>query len=306
MLLATLAAAALRPPCTTPHNDCRPPAAARQPSAPNTLDRRALVSRSAACLAAPLVGRAAAAHALAAGSETVAPASDFNRLQTGKPRPETGCILLEELQASGDTKAPTVSAELATTGGVAVTVVFDSAWPVARGMYYDVEARSSEGDSAYVHVRTLPEGKDVFAVPASYLTSSVFNAFGRWSTYGAPTDIKVSSDVTKGQTRYLEVAFSVLSQAGSDSPRKGVIAAVQPSGSKDAVMLVSSTTSPRWKKGADVNARKAADSFRVARTRATGGARAAASDYRYENRGGLVEGSQGKADTVRDLLEAEL
>ena len=72
------------------------------------------------------------------------------------------------------------------------------------------------------------------------LNAQIFNAFGRWSTYGAPTDVKVLSDVTKGQTRILEVAFSVLSQAGSDSPRKGVVAAVQPAGSSDALMLVSS------------------------------------------------------------------
>jgi len=244
--------------------------------------------------APPLLPRRALAE------ETIGPASNFNRLQTGKPRPETGCVLVEEVQSTGSAKSPTISAELVTNGGVAATVVFDSPWPIARGMYYDVEARSSEGDSAYVHVRTLPADKDIMAVPASYLTSSVFNAYGRWSTYGAPTDTKVLSDVTKGQTRFLEVAFSVLSQAGSDSPRRGVIAAVQPQGSSDAVMLVSSATASRWKKsGADAAVRQVAESFRCVRTRSTSTARAASSDYRFEERGGLLKGA---GDTVQDQL----
>merc|ERR1719291_54944 len=98
---------------------------------------------------------------LPASAEDIGPASNFNRLQTGKPRPETGCILVEAVQSTGSAKTPTISAELVTKGGVAVTVAFDSSWPLARGMYYDVEARSQEGDSAYVHVRSLPSETDV-------------------------------------------------------------------------------------------------------------------------------------------------
>ena len=99
------------------------------------------------------------------------------------------------MQSTGDKKNTTVSAELVTGGGVAATVAFESPWPVARGMYYDVEARSTEGDSAYVHVRTLPDSQDLASVPASYLTSSVFNAYGRWSTClcaAAPTGLSLS------------------------------------------------------------------------------------------------------------------
>ena len=260
------------------------------------IDRAALV-RSA--LSFSLLSLSPAKVALA--DENIGPASNFNRLQTGKPRPETGCILLEEVQASGNAKAPTISAELVVTGGVAATVVFDSPWPLARGMYYDVEARSQDGDSAYVHVRTLPTDKDVMAVKASYLTSSVFNTYGRWSTYGQPTDIKVLSDVSKGSVRYMDVAFSVLSQAGPESPRKAVIAALQPKGSGDAVMLVSSATTSRWKKGAEAGARQAADSFRVVRTRPTGNSRTSSADYRFEERGGVIKGS---GDTVQDQMDA--
>ena len=96
---------------------------------PMHLDRRALVrsALSFSLLAAPL-GPALPMHA----EESVGPASNFNRLQTGKPRPETGCILLEEVQSSGNAKAPTISAELVTNGGVAATVAFESPWPVAK------------------------------------------------------------------------------------------------------------------------------------------------------------------------------
>ena len=68
----------------------------------------------------------------AQAEETVGPASNFNRIQTGKPRPETGCILVEEVESSGNAKSPTISAELATNGGVAASVAFDSPWPLAR------------------------------------------------------------------------------------------------------------------------------------------------------------------------------
>ena len=90
------------------------------------------------------------------------------------------------------------------------------------GMYYNVEGRSSDRDSAYVHVRTkcapCPTGKDVTSVPAGYLTSSVFNQYGRWSTYGQPTDTKVLSDVTKELRRASSRWPSV------SSPRHGLAA----------------------------------------------------------------------------------
>ena len=93
--------------------------------------------------------------------------------------------------------------------------------------------------------------------------------------------MKVLSDATKGNTRFLEINFSVLSASGSDSPRKGLIAAVQPAGSSDAVMLVASATTARWKKsGADAPARQAAESFRIAGTRPTKNPRAPSADYR--------------------------
>ena len=110
--------------------------------------------------------------------------------------------------------------------------------------------------------------------------------------------MKVLSDATKGSTRFLEINFSVLSASGSDSPRKGLIAAVQPAGSSDAVMLVASATTARWKKsGADAPARQAAESFRIAGTRPTRNPRAPSSDYRY--------GTEGQSNVERRNVEGE-
>ena len=269
------------------------------------LERRGVLIRSVLLFATPLVPSLPAvadSGVSVSGGESAGSSANFNRLQTGKPRPETGCVLLEEVQSSsGNGKVSTISAELVTNGGVAASVAFESPWPVARGMYYDVEARSQEGDSAYLHVRTLPSDKDVMAVKASYLTSSVFNPYGRWSTYGAPTDVKVLSDETVGTVRYLDVSFSVLSQSGPESIRRGVIAAIQPKGSNDAIMLVSSATSVRWKKGAEAGARQAAQSFRMTRTRPTKNPRAFSSDYRFEERGGLTKSA---GDTTQELINA--
>ena len=65
-------------------------------------------------------------------------------------------------------------------------------------------------------------------------------------------------------------------------------------------MLVSSATASRWKKGgADAAARQAAESFRIERAQPTQLPRAASSDYRFEERGGL---RKGDGDTVQDQL----
>lgn len=75
--------------------------------------------------------------------------------------------------------------------------------------------------------------------------------------------------------------------------------APQPEGSTDTVMLVSSATTARWKKGAATQALQAAESFRIARVRSTNLRRAPPSDYRFEERGGLTKGAR---DTVLDEL----
>lgn len=245
------------------------------------IDRRMLVRSAILLTACPLTRPALAEEYLETGGSRLASGV------SGKARPETGCILTEQVVSStGSGKLTTISAELVTNGGVAASVAFDAAWPVARGTFFDVEARSPEGDSAFVHVRKLPSDASVTSVPASYLTNSVFNKYGRFSAYGAPTDIKVLSDVTKSQTRFVEVVFSVLTASGADSPRRGIIAATQPNGSNDVIMLVSTSTTARWKKsGADQSARQAAESFRIVGIRTTNAARAPSADYRFGTEG---------------------
>ena len=76
---------------------------------------------------------------------------------SGKPRPETGVVLLEPVDQSGRT----ISAELLLAAsnkatGISAVAVFESAFPLARGNYYDVESRNKEGDAAFIHVASLP------------------------------------------------------------------------------------------------------------------------------------------------------
>lgn len=232
---------------------------------------------------------------------------------SGKPRPETGVVLLEPVVQSGKT----ISAELLCAGtdntaGVAAIAVFDSAWPLAKGNYYDVEGRSKEGDAAYIHVASLPAGQTVASLPVSFFTDTVLGPTGRFSSYSAPqiTSIAMSKVApppagTPGMpTRFVDVSFNALTQSGFEVPRTGVIAALQPPGSGDIVMLVSSVGAARWKKGGEAEARLAAESFRLTRTRPTALARTNDNDYRYNSRSlkGLSESeSEIEAALARDL-----
>merc|ERR1711908_207692 len=107
----------------------------------------------------------------------------------------------------GKKDAPTVSAELVLDGGIAATATFDSQYPLIRGMFYDVEVRSKDGNNAFLQVAALPDGQALAEVSDRFLTKVVFATEGRFGAYGAPTDIKVvSSD--KGAKRLLDVTFS--------------------------------------------------------------------------------------------------
>ena len=66
----------------------------------------------------------------------------------------------------------------------------------------------------------------------------------------------------------------------AEVPRRGVVVATQPAGSKEIVMLTASTGAGKWKKGGKEEAMMAADSFKVA-TRKSELKYAAQTDYRY-------------------------
>ena len=162
----------------------------------------------------------------------------------GKSRPVTGCVLLDSVSSSGPDATPTLTAELVLDGGVAATATFESRMgPVARGFYYDVEARNSKlGDSAFVQVASLPAGGGaddadaLAAVPASFFTRALFRPDGRFGAFGAPTDVRVLSDQFSSADgrRTLELSFAALSP-GNEVP----VAVLQvPPESGDVVMLV--------------------------------------------------------------------
>ena len=209
----------------------------------------------------------------------------------GKSRPVTGVILLAEASASGTPGNPFISAECVLNGGIAATATFQSPWPIARGMYYDVEARSKDGDGAFLMVSSLPKGeaRALEALPARYFFDAVFSAAGRFGAYGAPTDVKLVKSTlnAEGTTRYVEIQFSALTPSLSEVPRRALIAATVPKGSDDVLMLVGGAATSRWKKGGEETVRAAVDSFKVSETRATKLRRVRSSDYRFEKQGGL-------------------
>jgi len=236
---------------------------------------------------------------------------------SGKPRPETNVVLLEPVAQTGNT----ISAELLCAGtgdkaGVAAVAVFESAYPLAKGNYYDVEGRNKDGDAAYIHVAPLPAGKSLDDVPKSFFTDTALGATGRFGSYSAPQITSVSagsssaassggaSASTVTPTRFVDVSFNALTQSGFEVPRKGVIAALQPTGSSDVLMLVSSVGAARWKKGGEADARLAAESFRVTRMRPTALPRAADNDYRYNSRS--IKGVSESESEIDAALAREL
>ena len=240
---------------------------------PHRLDRRAALT-SGANSACALVAAALAAPsrpALAISATTM----------SGKSKAELGIFLIDEVKQTGST----VSADLVLEGGVAATVSFDSkVWPLAEGTYNDVEVKSRDGDAAFVQVQAAGKGGGLAKLKPAFFTDAVLGIDGRYGAYGQPTDVKVISDTlaADGASRTLELSFVALSPSMADVPRRAVVRAIQASGSSDVLMLVGSTSTTRWKKsGGSEEARKIADSFRVASTRSTELKPVPSADYRY-------------------------
>ena len=266
-----------------------------------TLSRRELTSRCLCVAAAAFIGQPLQPAIAAGGPSSL----------SGKPRPETGVVLLDPVVQSGKT----VSAELlvsADAGAVAVVTAFDSTYSVAKGNYYDVEARSKDGDSAYVHVASLPNGKRLDDVPASFFTNTALGATGRFGSYSAPQITgavagEIGPAPANGRSsgvRSVDVSFNALTQSGFEVPRRGVIAAVQPAGTRSVLILVSTVPAARWKKGGEADARGPALSFRVTQVRPSSLKPSTDNDYRYASRSlrGFSEGeSEIDAALARDL-----
>ena len=242
----------------------RPPPAQR-------LDRRAALCQATGAVAAASVGLfQPLPPALAISATTM----------TGKSKPELGVILVDEVKAS----KTGVVGNVVLADGLAAAVSFDTEWPLAEGGYYDVEAKSRDGgDAAFVQVAKVPGGKALANLPKSFFTDTVLSVDGRYGAYGAPTDVKVLKEIeleSGGARRQLEMTFTALSPGSAEVPRRGVLAAVQPAGSRELVMLFASTGAARWKKGGKEEAMRAVDSFAVT-TRTTELQQVPSSDYRF-------------------------
>lgn len=195
---------------------------------------------------------------------------------SGKTRPELGVILAEAAVATGDT----ISGDVVLGGGFLATASFNTKWGLAEGTYFDIEARSKDGDNAFVQVAPLPKGKPLLDQPKTWLASTVLSIEGRYGAYGAPADAKILSDTPTPQGRQVEISFTALSPSMADVPRRAIISAIQPPGTSEVVLLVAGTSASRWKKGGEQACRVTADSFAVT-TRKTTLPEEASSDYRY-------------------------
>ena len=136
---------------------------------------------------------------------------------------------------------------------------------LAKGSVYDIECRDANyGDSVFLSVSGKAKGKALSDLPNSFFLDRLFATTGRFSFYGPPTDIKVKKSYMEGNNRIIELGFSILSQStGTEIPRIAILAATIPEGTDEAVMLVGSSTSTRWRKGTEATIRKTVDSYKA-------------------------------------------
>ena len=211
---------------------------------------------------------------------------------TGKTKAELNMVLVEPVRAQGGTS----SAELVLSDGLLASAAFDSKWGLAEGGYYDIEAKTKDGDAAFVQLKTLGAGERLENLKKSWFTDAILSVDGRYGAYGAPTDVKVISDTPNPTGRILEIAFTALSPGMAEVQRRAVVSALQPKGSTDVLMLVASSSAARWKKSnAQVEARQAADTFRVTAVRKTELKQIASTDYRFGKTSG-PEGMRSRND----------
>lgn len=195
--------------------------------------------------------------------------------QGGKMRPETGVVFRDGSEASRSNKGD-VLAEILVKGSsssdkLPVLATFTSPWLLATGPTYDVECRDGDtGDGAYLAVSGDVKGKSIEELPNAFFQEQLFSPTGRFSFYGAPTDVKVRKPTINGNYRTMDIDFSILSQStGAELPRKARVIATIPEGSTQAVMLVGSASAARWKKGSGDKIAATIDSFRATPAPAT-------------------------------------
>lgn len=104
----------------------------------------------------------------------------------------------------------------------------------------------------------MSELKDFFFI------DTLIGPKSRFSFYGTPTDVKIKSSSVQGPYRVIDLNFSTLSQSTqTEIPRRARVVATIPEGTKQAVMLVGSSSAQRWNKGSKEAIEQVADSFRA-------------------------------------------
>lgn len=185
--------------------------------------------------------------------------------QAGKSKPVTGVFLRDGTSAERDTRTGDVLAEIVLGEKAdlsAVLVTFQSPWPLAKGKVFDVECRDKNGDNAFLSVTEKTDAKRIEDVPASFYLDQLFAPTGRFSFYGSPTNLKVKKSQIVDNKRIIEFSFSQLSQStNAEIPREAIMIAAKPDNSDQAVMLVGSAMSTRWKRGSDKAVRDIIASF---------------------------------------------
>ena len=179
-------------------------------------------------------------------------------------------------EVSRDKRTGSVLAEIVLTPKnnnqqpTAVITSFTSTLALAKSSMFGIECRDgSTGDSSFLAVSDNTSFGAIIDVPNKYILDQLFSSnTGRFSSYGTPTDIKIkqTSLLENDNYKLLEVNFSTLSQSTqTEIPRTALISATIPSGLDQVVMLVSSATTLRYKKGKGVmdNVKESALSFRA-------------------------------------------
>jgi hypothetical protein len=191
--------------------------------------------------------------------------------QAGKSRPETGVILRDGSEVSRDPRSGDVLAEIllrpasGSEEKIPVLASYASPWPLATGTVFDVECRDPKnGDGAFLAVGSDTGGSSIAALKDSFFINDLIKPTGRFSFYGSPTDVKVKSSSVRDAFRIIDFSFSTLSQSTqTEIPRRARMIATIPPGTKQAVMLVGSAGTLRWKKGSEEQIAKVVDSFRA-------------------------------------------
>ena len=148
----------------------------------------------------------------------------------GKTKPETGVVFAnpdvnvpESTSSTGE-----YNAELLSPDGTPAFLSFYAPWPLMRSS--GIESRDlANPEASFVQVAPLPSSSTSKMsndnLPASFFTSSIFGASGKFGAYSAPSDIKIKK-VDKGNASSFTSIYSVTFTTLTPSMRGKVVSAL--------------------------------------------------------------------------------